>query len=83
MANDNEICRMDAVTLAGKVRAKELSPVEVIDASLARMDKLEPVLHAFCTPGPDQARAAAKQLEADIMAGKDPGPLAGVRASAL
>ncbi|MDP6474107.1 MAG: amidase family protein [Alphaproteobacteria bacterium] len=78
MANGNEICRMDAVTLAGKVRAKELSPVEVIEASIARMDKLEPLLHAFCTPGPDLARKAAKQLEADIMAGKDPGPLAGV-----
>ncbi|HJN60548.1 MAG TPA: amidase family protein [Alphaproteobacteria bacterium] len=78
MANGNEICRMDAVTLAAKVRAKELSPVEVIEASIARMDKLEPLLHAFCTPGPDLARKAAKQLEADIMAGKDPGPLAGV-----
>ena len=78
MANGNEICRMDAVTLAGKVRAKELSPVEVIEASIERMGKLEPLLHAFCTPGPDLARAAAKQLEADIMAGKDPGPLAGV-----
>ncbi len=78
MANGNEICRMDALTLAAKVRAKELSPVEVIEASIARMEKLEPVLHAFCTPGPDQAREAAKQLEADIMAGKDPGPLAGV-----
>ncbi|MDP7344615.1 MAG: amidase, partial [Alphaproteobacteria bacterium] len=78
MANGNEICRMDAVTLAAKVRAKELSPVEVIEASIARMDKLEPLLRAFCTPGPDLARKAAKQLEADIMAGKDPGPLAGV-----
>ncbi len=81
MTSGNEICRMDAVTLAGKVRAKELSPVEVVDASIERMDKLEPVLHAFCTPGPDQARAAAKQIEADIMTGKDPGPLAGVPVS--
>ncbi len=76
-----EFCRMDAVTLARNVRAKELSPVEVIDASIERMDKLEPVLHAFCTPGPEQARATAKQLESDIMAGKDPGALAGVPVS--
>ena len=81
MTLGNEICRMDAVTLARKVRAKELSPVEVIDASIERMDKLEPVLHAFCTPGPEQARATAKQLESDIMAGKDPGALAGVPVS--
>ena len=60
----NEICRMDAVTLAGHIRAKRLSPVEVIDAVLDRMDKLEPILHAFCTPTPDLARATAKQIEA-------------------
>ena len=78
VASGNEICRMDAVTLAQSVRAKQLSPVEVIDAVLARMDKLEPVLHAFCTPTPELARAAAKRIEADIMAGRPVGPLAGV-----
>src|SRR2546427_602133 len=31
MADANEICRMDAVTLAGRIKAKELSPVEVVD----------------------------------------------------
>jgi aspartyl-tRNA(Asn)/glutamyl-tRNA(Gln) amidotransferase subunit A len=74
----NEICRMDAVTVAGHIRAKRLSPVEVIDAMLDRMDKLEPILHAFCTPTPDLARATAKRLEADLMAGRPVGPLAGV-----
>jgi aspartyl-tRNA(Asn)/glutamyl-tRNA(Gln) amidotransferase subunit A len=77
-ASANEICRMDAVTLAGHMRAKRLSPVEVIDAVLARMEKLEPTLHAFCTPTPDLARANAKRIEADIMAGRPVGPLAGV-----
>src|SRR5262245_1052029 len=74
----NEICRMDAVTLADKIRTKQLSPTEVIEAVLARMDKLNPVLGAFCTPSPDVARAQAKAVEADIMAGKSVGPLAGV-----
>src|SRR6516162_7674586 len=74
----NEICRMDAVTLAGKIRNKELSPTEVTEAVLARMEKLNPVLGAFCTPSPDVARAQAKAIEADIMAGKSVGPLAGV-----
>lgn len=69
---------MDAVTLAGLVRAKKLSPVEVTDAVLARMDRLEPVLHAFCTPTPEIARKAAKDIEKRIMAGEDVGPLAGV-----
>jgi aspartyl-tRNA(Asn)/glutamyl-tRNA(Gln) amidotransferase subunit A len=74
----NEICRMDAVTLAEKIRTKQLSPTEVTDAVLARMDKVNPVIGAFCTPAPDVARAQAKAVETDIMAGKSVGPLAGV-----
>jgi len=76
--NANEICRMDAVTLAQKIRRKELSPVEVTDAVLARMEKLNPLIGAFCTPTPDLARQQAKQVEAAIVAGKPVGPLAGV-----
>jgi len=81
MANANEICRMDAVTLAQKLRQRELSPVEVTDAVLARMEKLEPAIHAFCTPTPDLARAEARRIEADLAAGRAPGPLAGVPVS--
>ncbi len=79
--NHNEICRMDAVTLAGHIRAKRLSPVDVIDAVLDRMDKIDPILHAFCTPTPELARETAKQLEADIMANRLVGSLAGVPVS--
>jgi aspartyl-tRNA(Asn)/glutamyl-tRNA(Gln) amidotransferase subunit A len=78
MSTAKEICRMDAVTLAKHIRSKKLSPVEVIDAMLARMEKLEPILHAFCTPTPELARRTAKKIEKDIMAGKPVGPLAGV-----
>ena len=78
MATTSEICELDAVTLADDVRSKRLSPVEVIDAVMGRMEKLEPILHAFCTPTLDAARADAKRIEADIAAGKDVGPLAGV-----
>jgi len=58
-----------AVTLAGHVAAKRLSPVEVVDAVLDRLDRLDPVLHAFTTVVPEQARQRAKHLEADIAAG--------------
>lgn len=78
MASANEICRMDAVTLAQRIRARELSPVEVVDAVLERMERLEPILHAFCTPTPDLARAEAKRVEQEILAGNPVGPLAGV-----
>ena len=61
MPRASEICRMDAVTLAARVRAKELSAIEVADAVIAHMEEVEPHLHAFCTPAPDYARAAARQ----------------------
>jgi len=77
-ASSNEICRMDAVALAEKIRTKQLSATEVTEAVLGRMDKLNPTLGAFCTPAPDVARAQAKAIDADIMAGKTVGPLAGV-----
>jgi aspartyl-tRNA(Asn)/glutamyl-tRNA(Gln) amidotransferase subunit A len=74
----DEICAMDAATIAERVRQRELSPVEVTEAHLARMEALEPKLHAFCTPTPEIARKTARALEADIMAGRPVGPLAGV-----
>lgn len=78
MTSDQAICEMDAVSLAAAVRAKDLSPVEVVEAALARMDLLEPRLHAFCTPTPDLARAEAQRIEAAIGAGREVGALAGV-----
>jgi aspartyl-tRNA(Asn)/glutamyl-tRNA(Gln) amidotransferase subunit A len=81
VATRNGICRTDAVTLAAEIRAKRISPVEVIDAVLERMERLEPHIHAFCTPAPDLARAAAKRIEAELAAGRDPGALAGVPVS--
>jgi aspartyl-tRNA(Asn)/glutamyl-tRNA(Gln) amidotransferase subunit A len=69
---------MDAVSLAAHIRSKKVSAVEVIDAVLARMDKLEPILHAFCTPTPKLARETAMKIDQDITAGKPVGPLAGV-----
>jgi aspartyl-tRNA(Asn)/glutamyl-tRNA(Gln) amidotransferase subunit A len=78
VATTHEIGRMDAVTIARHVAAKELSPVEVVDAVLDRLDRLDPVLNAFTTVVPEEARQRAKWLEAEIAAGHDIGPLAGV-----
>ena len=75
---DNQICKMDASTLARRIKAKELSAVEVTDAVLRRMDVLEPHLHAFCTPTHAVARSAAKAVDAQLARGESVGPLAGV-----
>jgi aspartyl-tRNA(Asn)/glutamyl-tRNA(Gln) amidotransferase subunit A len=78
VSTENEICAMDAVALAQKIQNKQISPVEVVDAVLARMDRLEPKVHAFCTPTPDLARETAQAIEKKIMAGEPVGRLAGI-----
>jgi aspartyl-tRNA(Asn)/glutamyl-tRNA(Gln) amidotransferase subunit A len=78
MVAASEICQMDTITLARSIVAKELSPVEAVEAVLDRLDRLDPTLHMFTTVVPDQARETAKRIEADIAAGREVGPLAGV-----
>ena len=73
-----EICYMSAGQLSGLIKSKEISPVEVIDAHLARIEATEPVLNSFITLLPDEARAAARRAEADIQSGKYRGPLHGI-----
>ena len=73
-----EICYMSAGELSRLIQNKELSPVEVIEAHLARADALEPTLNSFITLLPDQAIAAARQAEQEIQAGRYRGPLHGI-----
>lgn len=74
----NELWTMDATTIAEKVKSRELSPVEVTQAHLDRMETQEPHLHAFCTSTPELAMQTARDLEATILRGDSVGPLAGV-----
>jgi aspartyl-tRNA(Asn)/glutamyl-tRNA(Gln) amidotransferase subunit A len=67
-SSDNEICRMDALTLARRIKARDLSALEATEAVLRRMDVLEPYVHAFCTPTPS-TRTAAKSIDAKIAKG--------------
>jgi aspartyl-tRNA(Asn)/glutamyl-tRNA(Gln) amidotransferase subunit A len=70
----DDICSMDGVSLVRSVKSKAISPVEIVEAVLDRMDRLDPSIHAFCTPTPDIARRDARRLEAKIMAGHSIGP---------
>ena len=73
-----ELCYMSAGELAPLVRDKKISPVEIIDAHLARIQETEPVLNSFITLLPEESRAAARKAEADILAGNYRGPLHGI-----
>lgn len=71
-----------ALEIAALVRDKALSPVEVTEALLARIDALNPRLNAFCLVSTEVARAAAKEAEIAVMKGEPLGPLHGVPFSA-
>ena len=64
--------------LAAAYRARTLSPVEVTQAMLARIDRLDPALHSYLTLTPEIALAQARQAEAEIGRGAWRGPMHGV-----
>jgi aspartyl-tRNA(Asn)/glutamyl-tRNA(Gln) amidotransferase subunit A len=59
----NDPCWLPATDLASLIRKKKLSPVEVVEAVLDRIDKLNPRLNAFCTVTADEARRRARAAE--------------------
>jgi len=61
-----------------QIRAKKISPVEVTQACLSRIEMLNPRLNAFITVMGEQALAQARTLEAELHAGKWRGPLHGI-----
>lgn len=77
----DELCYESATTLATMVRRRELSPVEVVDAFLGRIERINPTLNAYCTVTTDLARAEARRIETAIQRGEDAGPLAGIPVS--
>ncbi len=64
---DDGLCWLSATELAGAIWRKKISPVEVVDAVLARIERLNPTLNAFCTVTADSARREAKAAERLVM----------------
>ena len=77
MTND-DLCFLSIAELGSLMRARTVSPVEVTEAHLARIARLNPTLNAFVTVMADQAREAARRAEAELAAGRWRGPLHGV-----
>jgi len=67
-----------ATELAALIRARKLSPVELTRVVLDRIERLNPIVNAFCTITPDVALAAAREAEQAVMRGELRGPLHGV-----
>ena len=70
-----------ALELAALIRAKQVSPVEVVDAVLGRIERLNPTLNCYATVTAEEARDAAVAAEVAVETGEELGPLHGVPVS--
>jgi aspartyl-tRNA(Asn)/glutamyl-tRNA(Gln) amidotransferase subunit A len=78
MAEPTALHERDAWELADAVRAGDLRATDVLEYFLARVDRWNDDLNAFCHLDLDGARRRAAEIDADVAAGRDPGRLAGV-----
>ncbi len=78
MVRNEELAYLSASELAFRIRRRELSPVEVVDAFIARIEQRNPSLNAFVYFGFEEARERARAAEAALMRGEALGPLHGV-----
>ena len=74
----SELWRRSASEIAALIRAREVSAVEVVESALGRLEAVNSTLNAVVAEMPQEARAAAKHIDAELAKGNDPGPLAGV-----
>lgn len=75
---DDSIAFTPATELAGLIREKQISPVEVMRATLERIEKYEPRINAFVHLAGDLAMEHARAAETALMQGAPIGPLHGI-----
>ncbi len=74
----HELNFLTAVSMADLIRKRELSPVELVEAHLSRIEELNPKLNAFVHVDAESARRQAKVAETAVGNGEPLGPLHGV-----
>ena len=75
---DEDLCFLPATEAAALIRARKLSPVDLMRAVVARVERLEPKLNAMSAFDPALATRRARAAEAEVMRGAALGPLHGV-----
>ncbi|MDP3039607.1 MAG: amidase [Deltaproteobacteria bacterium] len=79
--NKTDMGFMPATEMIAAIKKKTLSPREIVEALLARVEKINPKVNAYCTVVPEMALEAAKKAEAEIRQGGKLGPLHGIPVS--
>jgi len=78
MAGPDDSSWTSAADLAGRIRRRELSPVELMSSTIQRIERRNPSLNAFVFTDFDQAMERARAAEAAVTSGEALGPLHGV-----
>lgn len=73
-----ELCRESIASLAPRIEGREISPTELTQITLERIERLNPKLNAFLTVTAELALEQARGAEAEIAAGNYRGPLHGI-----
>ena len=74
----SDLTFLPATVMAAQIREKKISPVELAEAHLAKIDRLNPQLNAFVQVDPERVRREAREAESAITRAGDLGPLHGV-----
>jgi aspartyl-tRNA(Asn)/glutamyl-tRNA(Gln) amidotransferase subunit A len=78
LMSNGELLKFDVAALSEKLRSRQISPVEVVEAYLTRIHETEDRVKAYITITEEQARTAAKTAEKEITAGQWRGPFHGI-----
>ncbi|WP_342364331.1 amidase [Terrarubrum flagellatum] len=73
-----DLCDLSAVDARALIGAKRLSPVELVESCIRRIEAVDPAINAMVARDFDGARAAARLSEAQVMKGETLGPLHGL-----
>ncbi|HRO57645.1 MAG TPA: amidase [Burkholderiaceae bacterium] len=77
-ASQRELSQLTLADAARRVKAGEVSPVELVEASLSRIEAVDPTLSAYISVFADEARQVAQAAEIMCSVGHDLGPLHGI-----
>ncbi len=76
-----DICFMSAYDMAEMIKNQELSSIEITEAIIERIERLNPIINAYCTTTFDLARNSAKKADEAVKKGEKLGILNGIPTS--
>ncbi len=81
MSKKDDICFMSALEMREKIKTQELSALEITEVLIERINKINPLINAYCTLSLDMAREMAKQADEKVKKGEKLGELIGIPTS--